>query len=752
MKNFKKIFIPLLVIILITIIPFPCLANLNLPQNAWPFFGYNLTRSGQFDTSEAYGPPISLKWIYDTHSDIEGSPTYAYGNVYAGSDIMQAFCFNANSGSLRWKYPQVVDGTKCGWIDSTPAVSNGYIYVGSGDNNLAPGYPAAGVDGKLHCVNAYTGQPKWVYQIQESGYYETNNRYEKAIESSPAVIDGVVYFGSTNHWMYALNASTGAEIWKKEIGGKNGRILSAPTVVDGKIYVGCYDWHVYCLNASNGEIRWKFKTKNIIYNTTPVVNGTCYVAGEDGYIYALDADDGSLKWQFDANPYLSSGLGITHDEFWGTPAIVNDVLYVGSRSANFFALKANTGELLWKQKLAGCVFSTAAVINGVVYTGSYTAPVQQPGNAKFYALDALYGTKIWEYTVADATYGGSSCFAEGKIFYGTGGAHFGHGYVYAFSLTPSKVQQYYGPTRYETAVEISKLGWTTSNVVVLTRGDLYPDALAGASLAAKNNAPILLTTPRSLTPVTKNEINRLNAQKVIVLGSDDAVSEDVVTDIKLQTGITNIERIGGVDRYETAAMIADKLGPQVHKTAIIATGLNFPDALAAASISAYKKIPILLVNEENIFPCVQDVLKKLNINRTMLMGGSDVVSSGFASWFDTNGYPAMRLAGDDRYGTAKAIADYACDPTATDPQISMPGKNVFMATGENFPDALTCGPLAGRTDIGAPILLTSTDFLRPSSREWINANKSNITNVYIAGGPDVVSPKVKYDIRDIVGF
>lgn len=302
----------------------------------------------------------------------------------------------------------------------------------------------------------------------------------------------------------------------------------------------------------------------------------------------------------------------------------------------------------------------------------------------------------------------------------------------------------YGQTRYETAVAISKSGWNSSTYVVLARGDLFPDALAGASLAAEYSAPMLLTYPKSLTTATKEEISRLKATKVIILGSEDAVSTQVADDLKNQLGITDIKRFGGATRYETAGLIAQELSPPVNKTAFVATGENYPDALASASSSAYKGMPILLVRGDigQIPQATQDSLKKLGITHTIITGGADVVPSGIENWFKTNGYDPVRLGGETRYDTCKLIADYGLS------YFSMSSNVIAVAVGENFPDALTVGPLAGKSR--ASLLLTRETFIPKATKDFIEANKSNIYQLLVAGGPDVVSDKVAEEIWEMI--
>lgn len=310
-------------------------------------------------------------------------------------------------------------------------------------------------------------------------------------------------------------------------------------------------------------------------------------------------------------------------------------------------------------------------------------------------------------------------------------------------IPPKEITRLYGDTRYETAVEISKKGWTTSDYVILSRGDLYPDALAGAPLAAKYNAPILLTWPGDLNDSTLNEIKRLHAKKVVVLGSEDAVYPHVVSDLITKANITsdNIVRIGGDDRYDTASMIATSLGTTGNQTAIIATGLDYPDALAAASLAAWKQWPILLVGGDFVKYSTVAALKTLQVLYAIMVGGERAVTPNIEAWLTDNKYVPSRLGGADRYETAKIIADYSLTQ-------GMKGCYTFLATGENFPDALASGPLACKKK--APILLCTLDLLPDPTVQWLTANKANIYLPFIAGGSDVVSDLVKEQVYDII--
>lgn len=303
-----------------------------------------------------------------------------------------------------------------------------------------------------------------------------------------------------------------------------------------------------------------------------------------------------------------------------------------------------------------------------------------------------------------------------------------------------------GQSRYETSIALSQQGWQDSPYVILARGDNFPDALAGAPLAAKYKAPILLTSPKWLNINVAEEISRLKAKEVIILGAVGAVSEQVELDLNSRCGISNekIHRIGGASRYDTAGKIATWLDKPANKTAIIATGEDFPDVLSVASMAAAKDMPILLVSISNVSAAVQDALKSLGIEKTIIVGGNDVVPDGIANWLDNQGYSSQRLAGEDRYETSKMIADYAVSEMDLNP------KKIFVATGENFPDALVAGALAGREDYQAPIIISHSSSLPPSIQDWLGKEKFNIRVLYYMGDKTVVYEVVQMAIEKTI--
>ena len=235
-------------------------------------------------------------------------------------------------------------------------------------------------DTNLYAVNAATGAQLWSFATSSN-------------VSSPAVANGVVYVVGNGN-VYALNAATGAQQWTQPIGSDS---TSPPTVANGTVYVGL-GASIYAFNAATGAQQWTFTTGEVVDGAPAVANGVVYAGSVDGNLYALNASTGAQLWSFAAG------------EVETAPAVANGVVYVGSDGGNIYALNAATGAQLWSFAIGSNVFSSPAVTNGVVYVGS------NDGNV--YALDAATGTQLWSYTTGNSV-GSSPAVANGVVYVGS---------------------------------------------------------------------------------------------------------------------------------------------------------------------------------------------------------------------------------------------------------------------------------------------------------------------------------------------
>lgn len=282
-----------------------------------------------------------------------------------------------------------------------------------------------------------------------------------------------------------------------------------------------------------------------------------------------------------------------------------------------------------------------------------------------------------------------------------------------------------GASRIETAIAVAKEGWPNgANAVILTRDDNYPDALTGTPLSKKLDAPILFTNTQTLTPETAAEITRLKPGKVVILGGTGAVSAAIEDQLKQSY---TAQRIGGADRYETAAKIAAELG--FKGKAVIATGEDFHDALVAAPLAAYKGIPMLLTEKDGIPSSSLAALGTIAPTETIVVGKSDAVSDNVLAGL-TN---AQRFSGSDYYDTATVVAEnFGADMS-----------KIFFATGKDFPDALSGSALAAKNN--SPIIFVNEP-LTASVKAFLAKNKSATKGYRLLGGEGAIPAGVVNEI------
>jgi outer membrane protein assembly factor BamB len=249
------------------------------------------------------------------------------------------------------------------------------------------------------------------------------------------VSDGVVYIGTDDDYgpedFFALNASTGQQLWNYSTGWGGG---GCPALVDGVAYFGSGDGYVYALNASNGQQIWSYTAPAAQFLQSPaVVDGVVYIAitvGNVGSFYALNATSGNKLWNYNAtgiDNYVTT-----------TPAVSNDVVYICSRYGMFYdgnvhALNACDGTEIWKVTAGSLIYSSPAIVDEVLYLGS--------GDGNVYALDATNGAILSNYTV-DATAGptvySSPAVVDGVVYIGSCDHRV---YALAGSLTPPPIKE-----------------------------------------------------------------------------------------------------------------------------------------------------------------------------------------------------------------------------------------------------------------------------------------------------------------------
>ncbi|MBU5308401.1 cell wall-binding repeat-containing protein [Clostridioides mangenotii] len=241
-------------------------------------------------------------------------------------------------------------------------------------------------------------------------------------------------------------------------------------------------------------------------------------------------------------------------------------------------------------------------------------------------------------------------------------------------LSKHNVSRIAGNDRYQTSVEVSKK-FKNADVAIIANGENYTDVMSSTPLADNLKAPLLLTKQNNITKEVENELQRLNVKNVIIIGGSSSISKDIENVLKNY----NIDRIGGTDRYETSALIAQKIADSKSytKKAILVDGTNFPDAISMSAMAVKEKMPILLTTPDSLSNETAKTIKDLEIKDITIGGGSKSVSETIEKNLK-NTHTVKRVAGVDRYETSYLVAKH----------ISPNFKNIVVTTGENYPDAL----------------------------------------------------------------
>ncbi|HXA50564.1 MAG TPA: PQQ-binding-like beta-propeller repeat protein [Candidatus Acidoferrum sp.] len=339
----------------------------------------------------------TMEWKFKTNGKIFSSPAIAGGVAYFGSSDHNLYAVRTADGTLAWKFRAGQS------IASSPAVDNGLVYFTS-------------LDGNFYALDMETGKPKWKFatggerRFTASGIHGIEPVTESMPDpfdvflSSPALAGGMVYFGSGDRNVYALDAKTGALQWKF---GTGDVVHATPAIADGVVYIGSWDRNLYALNAASGAMLWKFQTGDDpkqhnqigLPSSAAIVNGVVLFGCRDGHFYAVDAKTGQQKWAEDNH----MGWVIA------SPAVQGPTVYFPtSEGTQFKAIDIASGKLQWRTVNKNISFSSPAIAGGLVYFGAHDGWLR--------ALDLTTGSLKGEFQTEGSKQNASRYVdAEGKL-------------------------------------------------------------------------------------------------------------------------------------------------------------------------------------------------------------------------------------------------------------------------------------------------------------------------------------------------
>lgn len=319
-------------------------------------------------------------------------------------------------------------------------------------------------DGALYAVNRADGTQRWKFES------------EGPIASSPAVSGDLVYISSLDGNIYAVEAASGTKRWAFATEGErrftapgiHGAIprtermpdpfdvfLSSPTVTGGTVYIGSGDRHIYALDAATGALRWSFATGDVVHASPAVADGVVYIGSWDRNLYALDAATGHERWRYTTgnDTTIYNQIGIA-----SSAAVVDGLVFVGGRDGHFHVVDAKTGTLRWSHdNTMGWTIASPAVKNGVVYFPT-------SDGRRFKALDAGTGAVLIDLQNAAISFS-SPAIAGNVAYYGSS-----DGYLNAVDITHGTLL-----ARFQTDGSKENGAPYTGEDGVFHAGPMYPD-------------------------------------------------------------------------------------------------------------------------------------------------------------------------------------------------------------------------------------------------------------------------------------
>lgn len=248
---------------------------------------------------------------------------------------------------------------------------------------------------ELIALNLSDGKLKWRYKCKDG-----------LGESSPAVANGVVVVGDLSGTLHAVNAADGKPLWTFAAGGE---IKSSPVISDGKVIFGSYDGTLYAVSLKDGKQAWQYKTNGQVHATASIAAGIAYISGCDGYLRGIRISDGQEVVEIKTGSYTGA-----------SPALAANAAaaYFGTFDNDIHAYDLKSKKRMWRYENPTRQFpfySSAALIDNKVILGGRDKIV--------HALQATTGKELWSFTTRSRVES-SPAIAQGRVYIGSNDGRF----------------------------------------------------------------------------------------------------------------------------------------------------------------------------------------------------------------------------------------------------------------------------------------------------------------------------------------
>ncbi len=367
----------------------------------WPTVGYDARNTGANPDTTGPKNEVTERWTFETGNWVQSSPAVANGTVYVTSRDRTVYALTASEGSEQWQFETGIAETDAedtvpseAGMRSSPTVVDGTVYVGGGNDEVRRR------DGVVERVDNHN----YLYALDsETGDLEWKFQPEAETESSPTVIGDVAYFCCTAGNVYAVDTTDGSQRWQFTVDDEStDGITGTPAVANCTVFVGSWGGTLCALDARDGSVEWRYETDEAVSASPAVHDGTVYVGvNGDGSVVAVSAEDGEVEWR-----YSTDGAVVA-----SSPAVADGVVYVGDYGVGSLeAIDAHSGEAVWTASTPGYIWSSLAVVDGVVYASDLRNTV--------YGFDAADGTELWRFETGGAVRS-SPAVVDGTVYVGS---------------------------------------------------------------------------------------------------------------------------------------------------------------------------------------------------------------------------------------------------------------------------------------------------------------------------------------------
>lgn len=288
----------------------------------------------------------------------------------------RVLAYDVGSQRPLWSYPAEPGGPLL--FFATPSIQDNRVIIG--DYGASQGFLSPGIVAKVYALeNGQQSTPNLLW---------SDDVARDHIIAPPLQVGDRVFVGTADNMILALDAESGAELWRFNTGHS---VWAQATHHEGVLYVASLDRHVYALDAENGTELWRTQLSGALSSKPIISDGLLYISSFDQQLHALDPDSGQELWTVDAADWI-----------WSAPTLADGVLYFADRRGNVYAVEADSHRELWRAQAAGSVLTSPVVANGIVYVASEGNREAKQG--VLIAYDAASGQELWQQTTPAPLY------------------------------------------------------------------------------------------------------------------------------------------------------------------------------------------------------------------------------------------------------------------------------------------------------------------------------------------------------------